>query len=149
MKNGSQRPVELLIVEDNPSDVELMLRALKRHHIANPVHVVRDGVEALDFIFACGAYTSRAGVALPKAVLLDLKLPRMNGLEVLERFRADDRTKLLPVIVLTSSREEPDIKAAYALGANSYVVKPVEFEEFVKAVSEAGLYWLFVNEPAV
>lgn len=139
--------VEILLVEDNPNDVELTLRALKRVNLTNRIHVVRDGAEALDFLFARGAYAERNGAQAPKVVLLDLKLPKLDGLEVLARIRRDPRTKLLPVVVLTSSREEPDIQKSYALGVNSYIVKPVEFEAFVRAVSEAGLYWLLLNQP--
>lgn len=139
--------VEILLVEDNPNDVELTLRALKSVNLTNRIHVVRDGAEALDFLFARGAYAERNGAQAPKVVLLDLKLPKLDGLEVLARIRRDPRTKLLPVVVLTSSREEPDIQRSYALGVNSYIVKPVEFEAFVRAVSEAGLYWLLLNQP--
>jgi len=137
---------DLLLVEDNPDDVELTLRAFKRANLANPVTVVRDGVEALAFLFP------EEGVAraiLPRVVLLDLKLPRVNGLEVLARIRANERTKRLPVVVLTSSREEPDVQKAYELGVNSYIVKPVEFEKFAAAVGDVGLYWLVLNQPAV
>lgn len=134
---------DLLLVEDNPDDVELTLRAFEKAHLANPVHVVRDGVEALDFLFD-GTGTARK--VLPKVILLDLKLPRVDGLEVLARIRANERTRRLPVIIVTSSREEPDIRRAYELGVNSYVVKPVEFEKFVGAVGEVGLYWLLLNQ---
>jgi CheY-like chemotaxis protein len=131
--------VEILLVEDDPADVELTLRALSRHNLANRVHTVRDGAEAIDYLFA--------GAPLPKVVLLDLKLPKVNGLEVLRHIKADARTHRVPVVMLTSSREAPDIAEAYELGANSYIVKPVEFESFVKAVSDLGLYWLLLNEP--
>lgn len=137
---------DLLLVEDNPDDVELTLRAFKRAHLANPVTVARDGVEALAFLFP------EEGVArtiLPRVVLLDLKLPRVNGLEVLARIRANERTKRLPVVVLTSSKEEPDIQKAYELGVNSYIVKPVEFEKFAAVVGDVGLYWLLLNQPTV
>lgn len=134
---------DLLLVEDNPDDVELTLRAFKRARLANPVHVACDGVEALEFLFAQDG-TARA--VLPRVVLLDLKLPRVNGLEVLARIRANEKTKRLPVVVLTSSREEADILKAYDLGVNSYIVKPVEFEKFVAAVGEVGLYWLTLNQ---
>ena len=134
---------DLLIVEDNPDDVELTLRAFERARLANPVHVVRDGVEALEFLFD---ETGTARKALPRVILLDLKLPRVNGLEVLARIRANERTRRLPVVVVTSSREEPDIQKAYELGANSYIVKPVEFEKFVAAVGEVGQYWLILNQ---
>lgn len=130
--------VDILVVEDNPDDVTLTLRALSQHNLANSVHVARDGAEAL-------AYLRES--AVPKVMLLDLKLPKITGLEVLERVKADARLRTLPVVVLTSSREEPDIARAYALGVNSYIVKPVEFQHFVRAVSEAGLYWLILNQP--
>jgi two-component system response regulator len=126
------------LVEDDPNDVELTLRALSKHNLANRVHVVRDGAEALDFIGTHGP--------VPKVVLLDLKLPKLSGLDVLRRLKGDDRTRRIPVVILTSSREEPDIAEAYRLGVNSYIVKPVDFEDFVRAVSEAGLYWLLINE---
>ena len=133
---------DILLVEDNPDDVELTLRALKRARLLNPVRVVRDGAEAIEFLFGGEGRESR-----PRVVLLDLKLPRVSGLEVLERIRREESTRTLPVVVLTSSREEPDIRRAYALGANSYIVQPVEFEKFVAAVGEVGLYWLVLNQP--
>ncbi|HEX9582173.1 MAG TPA: response regulator [Gemmatimonadales bacterium] len=139
--------VAILLVEDSANDVELTLRALKHVNLANRIQVVRDGAEALDFLFARGPYAERAGALLPKVMLLDLKLPKVDGLEVLRQVRQDAHARVLPVVVLTSSREEPDIKKAYALGVNSYIVKPVEFEAFVKAVSDAGLYWLLLNQP--
>lgn len=129
-------PVEILVVEDNPDDVTLTLRALSRHNLANRVHVVRDGAEALLYLRAHQH---------PRVVLLDLKLPKVSGLEVLKEVKSDPLLRSIPIVVLTSSREEPDIKTAYELGANSYIVKPVDFEQFVSAVSEAGLYWLLVN----
>jgi len=132
--------VEILLVEDNANDAELTLRALKQRNLANQVHVCRDGAEAIDF-FADGAGP------VPKVVLLDLKLPKIDGLEVLRRLKEDHRTRSIPIVVLTSSREEPDIERAYALGANSYIVKPVNFEAFAKAVSDVGLYWLLLNHP--
>ena len=138
-----QEAPDVLVVEDNPDDVELTLRALKRMHLTNPVHVARDGVEALEILLGDG--TSRP--PLPRVVLLDLKLPRVGGLEVLARLREEERTRTLPVVVLTSSREEPDVKKAYALGVNSYVVKPVEFEKFVDVVGKVGQYWLLLNLP--
>ena len=133
---------DILLVEDNPDDVELTLRALKRSRLLNPVRVVRDGAEAIDLLFGKEGRENR-----PRVVLLDLKLPRVSGLEVLERIRKDESTRTLPVVVLTSSREEPDIRRAYELGVNSYIVKPVEFEKFVAAVGEVGLYWLVLNQP--
>jgi two-component system response regulator len=132
--------VDILLVEDNANDAELTLRALKQRNLANQVHVCRDGAEAMDF-FANGAGP------VPKVVLLDLKLPKVDGLEVLRRLKGDARTKAIPIVVLTSSREEPDIERAYALGANSYIVKPVDFEAFARAVSDVGLYWLLLNHP--
>ncbi|HYL55050.1 MAG TPA: response regulator [Gemmatimonadales bacterium] len=138
--------VEILLVEDDPNDVELTLRAFRARNLANQVFVARDGAEALDFFFSDGAHPLRDIGVTPRVVLLDLKLPKVDGLEVLRRLRADERTKSLPVVVLTSSNEEPDITAAYRLGANSYIVKPVDFEAFARAVSEVGLYWVLLNE---
>ena len=137
----------ILLVEDNPDDVDLTLRALKRNNILNEVVVACDGVEALDNLFASGAYAGCNGSALPEVVLLDLKLPEVDGLEVLRRLRADDRTRLLPVVILTSSREEKHLIESYSLGANSYVRKPVDFMEFSEAVRQLGMYWLLLNEP--
>lgn len=138
----------ILLVEDNPVDEELTLRALKKSNVLNPVVVARDGVEALDFLFARGAHAGRAAEALPQVVLLDLKLPKVDGIEVLRQLRADERTRLLPVVVLTSSLEEQDLVHSYALGANSYVRKPVDFAQFVEAVRQLGLYWLVLNQIA-
>jgi len=140
-------PVEILLVEDNPSDVELALHALKRQNIANRIQIVRDGAEALDYIFCTGAYADRSIKDRPKVILLDLKLPKVNGLEVLERIKADPRTKCIPVVVLTSSREERDIVQSYQLGVNSYIAKPVDFDQFAESVRQLGLYWLLLNEP--
>lgn len=143
----AKESVEILLVEDNPDDVELALHALKKHKLSNEVHVVRDGAEALDFIFGP---QSAAGVPLqsePRLILLDLKLPKVDGLEVLERLKSDPRSKKIPVVVLTSSNQEPDLKRAYDLGANSYIVKPVDFEQFVDAVQQLGFYWLLLNQP--
>lgn len=137
--------VEILLVEDDPHDAELTLRALAKRNMGNRIHHVRDGVQALDFLFAKGQYTSRDPNVKPKVVLLDLKLPKVSGTEVLRRMRTDDRTKGIPVVVLTSSQEGSDLRECYALGVNSYVVKPVEFDEFSKAVAELGFYWLLVN----
>jgi two-component system response regulator len=145
----AQQPVEILLVEDNPNDVELTLHALKKHNLANRIHVVRDGAEALDFIFGSGAYAGRRLEDRPKVILLDLKLPLVDGLEVLERIKSDPRTRTIPVVVLTSSREEPDIARSYALGVNSYIVKPVDFQQFAEAVRNLGLYWLLLNQPPV
>ena len=142
-----QHQVEILLVEDDSADAELTLRAFKARNFANQVFVARDGAEALDFFFGDGSHPLRDIGVVPKVVLLDLKLPKVDGLEVLRRLRADDRTRRIPVVILTSSREDPDIAAAYRLGANSYIVKPVDFEAFARAVSDVGLYWLLLNEP--
>lgn len=136
----------ILLVEDNPDDEALTLRALKKNNILNPVVVAHDGVEALDFLFGTGIYEGRNSKDKPMVILLDLKLPKIDGLEVLKRLRKDDRTKLIPVVILTTSNEEQDIIRSYSLGVNSYVRKPVEFEEFIKAVGLLGMYWLLVNE---
>lgn len=138
---------QILLVEDNPDDEALTLRALRKHNILNEVVVAHDGVEALDYLFAAGAWAGRDPRQLPQVVLLDLKLPRIDGLEVLRRIRADERTRLLPVVILTSSNEEQDRISGYGLGCNSYVRKPVNFDEFVEAVKQLGLYWLVLNEP--
>ena len=143
-----QRNSDILLVEDNRNDAELALRALAKARVANDVHVVRDGAEALEFLFGEGAYAGRAGSPLPRVILLDLKLPKVDGLEVLRRVKGDERTKLVPVVVLTSSREESDLVASYHLGANSYIVKPVDSDKFFEAVHEIGLYWLLLNEPS-
>ncbi len=137
----------ILLVEDNPDDIDLTLRALKKNNIANRVVVVHDGAEALDYLFATGAHAGRDTRVMPAVILLDLKLPKVDGLEVLQRLRADERTKLIPVVILTSSREEQDIVNGYSLGANSYVRKPVDFARFSAAVGQLGLYWLLLNEP--
>jgi len=139
--------VEILLVEDNPSDAELTLRALKQRNLANQVFVCHDGAEALEFFFGDGSHALREIGVVPKVILLDLKLPKVDGLEVLRRLKEEARTKSIPVVVLTSSREEPDIAKAYRLGANSYIVKPVDFEAFARAVSDVGLYWLLLNHP--
>jgi CheY-like chemotaxis protein len=141
------RNSHILLVEDNPNDAELTLRALKKARVANDIHVVRDGAEALEFLFGEGAHAARVGAALPRVVLLDLKLPKVDGLEVLRRVKADERTKMIPIVVLTSSREESDLVASYHLGANSYIVKPVDSDKFFEAVQQVGLYWLLLNEP--
>lgn len=140
--------VDILLVEDNPRDAELTIRALKKRNLANQFFVAEDGAEALNFIFGQGHYAQEELINRPKVVLLDLKLPKLNGLEVLKAIKTDERTRTIPVIMVTSSREDPDIQKAYDLGANSYVVKPVEFEAFVEAISQLGFYWLLVNEPA-
>ena len=136
----------ILLVEDNTDDVTLTERALKKSHILNKLVVAKDGVEALDYLFGTGIWAGRDISNMPEVVLLDLKLPKINGLEVLQRMRADNRTKLLPVVILTSSREEKDLIAGYTLGANSYIRKPVNFNQFVDAVRQLGLYWLVLNE---
>jgi len=136
----------ILLVEDNPDDELLMLRALAKNDVACEVVVARDGVEALDYLFSPGREAERPGDAMPRLILLDLKLPRLNGFEVLQRVRADERTRLLPVVILTSSRERRDVLEGYGLGANSYVRKPVDFEQFLKVVGQLKLYWLGLNE---
>jgi len=143
----SDQGVEILLVEDNPDDLEMTLRALRRAKLANHIAVARDGVEALDFIFGQGAYAGRPVDQAPRFILLDLKLPRLDGLEVLRRVKADPRSALIPVVVLTSSKEQPDIRECYRLGVNSYIVKPVDFEKFVGCVVEMGMYWLLLNHP--
>lgn len=139
----------ILLVDDNPDDVTLTLRALKKSNILNEVVVVNDGVEALDYLFAKGRYAGKYPDIMPSVILLDLKMPRMGGLEVLQSLRADERTKLLPVVILTSSKEEQDLIAGYKLGANSYIRKPVDFIQFVDAVKILGMYWLLINDPPV
>jgi two-component system response regulator len=136
----------ILLVEDNPDDVKLTLRALKKSNILNEVVVAQDGVEAVDYLFGNGKYAGRDTKTLPQVVLLDLKMPRMDGLEVLQRIRTDARTKILPVVVLTTSSEDRDRVESYKLGANSYIRKPVDFDQFVGAVQNLGLYWLVLNE---
>lgn len=138
--------VEILLVEDNTSDAELTIRALKKKNLTNKLIHLKNGAEALDFIFGRGAYSARDVDKVPKVILLDLKMPKVNGLEVLAQIRADERTKRIPVVVLTSSKEDPDIEACYAQGVNSYIVKPVDFDNFVRAVSELGFYWLLLNQ---
>ncbi len=136
----------ILLVEDNPDDVKLTLRALEKNRIGNTVDVAEDGVEALDYLFGSGRFADRDTGILPQVILLDLKMPRMDGLQVLERIRADERTKLLPVVILTTSNEDRDKIESYKLGANSYIRKPVDFSQFVEAVKQLGLYWLVLNE---
>lgn len=138
--------VEILLVEDNPHDVELALHALRKNHLANRIHVLRDGAEALAFIFCSGAYADRNIRDVPEVILLDLKLPKVDGLEVLRQIKADPRTRTTPVVVLTSSREERDIVESYELGVNSYITKPVDFDQFTEVVRQLGLYWLLLNQ---
>ena len=138
--------VEILLVEDNPNDAELTLRALQKQNLANKVFVVKDGAEALDFIFATGQFAKRNIEHRPKVILLDLKLPKVDGIEVLKRIKSDVRTRHTPVVMLTSSQEERDVLDSYNLGVNSYIVKPVDFSNFVRAVSEAGMYWGLLNK---
>ncbi|MCB0032598.1 MAG: response regulator [Anaerolineales bacterium] len=141
--------VDILLVEDNPDDEELTLLTLEENNIANHIKVVRDGAEALAYIFGTGEYTDRDVTERPRLILLDLKLPKVNGIEVLERIKQDDDVCTIPVVVLTSSREEPDVARCYKLGANSYIVKPVDFDQFKKAIQQIGLYWQNLNEPPV
>ena len=138
----------ILLVEDNPDDVELTMMALKENNIANRIDVVTDGAEALDYLFCTGKYEGRDKNPMPAVILLDLRLPKLDGLEVLKRIREDERTSLLPVVILTSSKEEKDLVNGYKLGANSYIQKPVDFKQFAEAVRNLGLYWLVLNEPA-
>lgn len=137
----------ILLVEDNPDDVELTQRALRKNNILNEVVVARDGAEALEYLFGEGEHAGRGTAIVPTVVLLDLKLPKIDGLEVLERIRSEDQTRLLPVVILTSSNEEKDLANGYKLGANSYIRKPVDFNQFIEAVRQLGLYWLILNEP--
>lgn len=142
----NEKPVEILLVEDNPNDADLSLYALKKYNVANQVHHARDGAEALEFLFCTGPYANRKIEDVPKVILLDLKLPKVDGLEVLRRIKADERTRRIPVVVLTSSREDRDVVESYQYGVNSYIVKPIDFEQFTEAVRKLGLYWLLLNE---
>jgi two-component system response regulator len=145
----TDRSIEILLVEDNPQDVKLTLHAFKKHKLANHIQVARDGAEALHFLFGTGPYAGRDVALRPKVVLLDLKLPLIDGIEVLTRIRANPRTATLPVVILTSSREEPDVARCYQLGVNSYIVKPVDFDQFVEVSRQLGLYWLLLNHQPV
>lgn len=138
--------VEILLVEDNPNDVKLALHAFQKHHVANQVHVVRDGAEALEFIFCTDRYAERQIENGPKVILLDLKLPLVDGIEVLRRIKADPRTQMIPVVIMTSSKEEKDVVDTYKLGVNSYIVKPVNFDQFTEVVRQLGYYWLLLNQ---
>ena len=139
--------VDILMVEDNPDDEQLTLRALGKHHLANKIHVVRDGQEALDYIFCKGKYADRSITDHPHVILLDIKLPFIDGIEVLRRIKADERTKTIPVVMLTSSHEERDLVETYRLGVNSYIVKPVDFEQFTESARNLGMYWMLMNRP--
>ena len=145
--NENAKAVEILLVEDSTTDAELAIRALQKNHLANRLVWVKDGAEALDFIFATGAYADREISDLPKVVMLDLRLPKVDGIEVLRRIKSDKRTATIPVVVLTSSKEDRDIAESYGLGVNSYISKPVDFDDFAKTVTELGFYWLLVNHP--
>jgi two-component system, response regulator len=143
------KEVEILLVEDNPTDAELAIRALRKNNCTNKLVWAKDGAEALDFVFCTGAYAGRQVSNPPKVILLDLQLPKVSGLEVLRRLKSDERTRTIPIVVLTSSKEDRDIADSYQYGVNSYISKPVEFDAFYKVVSETGLYWLLVNHPPV
>lgn len=145
----TERQIEILLVEDNNDDVELTLHALRKEKLANHIHVARDGEEALDFLFCNGAHEGRSTEPPPKLVLLDLKLPKVDGMEVLRRLKADPRTRTIPVVILTSSKEERDLVQGYGLGANSYIQKPVDFQQFRNTVKSAGFYWLLINQAPV
>ena len=143
----NQNPVDLLLVEDNQFDAELTIRELKNHNLANNLFHVKDGGEALDFIFGEGKYATRQHINnLPKLILMDINMPKVNGIEALEKLKSDERTKTIPVVILTSSKEDPDIQTCYKLGANSYIVKPVNFERFAEAIKNLGFYWLLLNQ---
>jgi CheY-like chemotaxis protein len=141
--------VEIILVEDNPNDAELITRSLKKHNLANKIVLLKDGAEALDFLFAKHGDGAKGGNRNPRVMLLDIKLPKIDGIEVLRRMKSDERTRDIPVVILTSSNEERDIKETYALGVNSFVTKPIKFDEFAKVVAELGIYWLMVNVPPV
>lgn len=139
--------VEILLIEDNPYEAELAIRSLKKSNLSNNLHHIDDGADALDFIFERGKYESTGTKAQPKLILLDIKLPKVDGIEILRQLKANEKTKAIPVVILTSSKENQDIKACYDLGANSYIVKPVDFDSFSKAVAELGMYWMLLNNP--
>ena len=141
-----QEKHDIILVEDNPNDAELMVRSLKKNHLANKFIILEDGEQALDYLFCRGQYAERDSDELPKVIFLDLKLPKVHGLEVLKEVKSNDKTKKIPIVIVTSSKEDPDIKAAYSLGANSYVVKPVDFDQFKETINQLGLYWLVINE---
>ncbi len=141
------REIEILLIEDNMGDAELTIRALGKRNLANKLVHLENGADALDYLFSEGIYIKRNPDNLPKVILLDLNMPKVGGIEVLQKIKADERTKKIPVVILTSSKEDPDIEKCYSLGANSYIVKPVEFDKFLKAVDELGLYWLLLNQP--
>jgi two-component system response regulator len=144
-----ENTADILLVEDSEADAELTLRALRSGNLANRIHVVRDGEEALDFMFSRGSYTSRNGAEYPRLILLDLKLPKIDGLAVLRELKKDDRTRLVPIVILTSSREERDIVNGYQLGVNSYIQKPVDFDKFRETVRQLGWYWMLINQPPI
>lgn len=141
--------IDILLVEDNPDDMDLALHALRRENLANKIFVVRDGEEALDFLFCRGSYADRSFEHPPKMVLLDLKLPKVDGIEVLKQLKADERTRTIPIVIMTSSKEERDVVKGYSLGANSFIQKPVDFDQFRETVKQVGLYWVVVNQPPI
>lgn len=146
---NSNKEVEIIIVEDDPNDQELVMRVFRKHNLVNKLLLMKDGVEALDFLFGRNGCADNGNICKPKVIFLDLKMPRIDGLEVLRRIKEDKRTSQIPVVILTGSKEERDLKSSYALGVNSYVTKPLKFEQFATAVSQLGLYWLLLNEPPV
>lgn len=143
---SEQAEFEIIIVEDDPNDAELITRVLRKHNLTNKVIILKDGAEALDFLFGKGSFIDRHDDGSPKVILLDLKLPKVNGIEVLRKIKSDDRTRKIPVVILTSSREDRDLKDAYDLGVNSHVTKPIKFDEFAKVVADLGMYWMLLNK---